>query len=230
MPISGHLTTTSVQGHSSRLRGLYAITPDWPDADRLATVVRAAVRGGASVVQVRSKQRDQALREEIGRAVLEVCRHAGALCLMNDDVELAARIGADGVHLGRDDASPAQARRSLPGGAIIGVSCYDDFTRAEAAHEADYVAFGSVFPSRVKPDAVRAPLWLFTRARQCGMNTVAIGGIGRANAASVFAAGADAVAVISDLFDPQSPGEIEQRAREIAALAATPFVPVAASG
>jgi len=224
MPISGHTVATDVQGHSSRIRGLYAVTPDWTDVERLSAAVSAALRGGANVVQVRSKQADAGLRRAIAQAALEAVRGHKALCLINDDVELAATLGADGVHLGADDGSVSAARNRLGAGAVIGVSCYDDFARTSQDPQADYVAFGSVFVSRVKPDAVRAPLSLFTRARAAGLRTVAIGGIGRANAAQVFAAGAHAVAVISDLFDAPAE-EIERRAREFTALAASNALP-----
>lgn len=195
------------------IRGLYAITPDWPDARRLHDAVAAAVRGGASAVQVRCKRTDAGLRREIASAVLAACRASGALCLINDDVGLALDLGADGVHVGATDTDPDAARRRLGAQAIVGVSCYDDFERARHQRSASYVAFGSVFPSKTKPGAVHAPLSLFARARQAGLDTVAIGGITRANASEVFSAGADAVAVISDLFDAPDPEAIEGRAR-----------------
>ncbi|MEZ5653621.1 MAG: thiamine phosphate synthase [Burkholderiaceae bacterium] len=219
MPISGHSVATNVQGIRSRIRGLYAVTPDWPDPERLSAAVSAAVRGGAGIVQIRSKQVDRHLQRAIAQAVFEACRRHGAICLVNDDVELAVELGADGVHLGADDTAPGTARARLGPAAIIGVSCYDDFSRAQRWPEADYVAFGSVFVSRVKPTAVRAPLDLFGRARAAGLCSVAIGGIDRGNAARVFAAGADAVAVISDLFEAPLE-QIEQRAAEFTTLAA----------
>jgi thiamine-phosphate pyrophosphorylase len=123
--------------------------------------------------------------------------------IVNDDIELARIVGADGVHLGRDDASIDAARAVLGAGALIGVSCYDDLSRALTAERAgaSYVAFGSFFASEVKPGAVRAPIDLLRRARMAlALPIVAIGGITADNAAQLVASGADAVAVISALF------------------------------
>jgi thiamine-phosphate pyrophosphorylase len=120
-------------------------------------------------------------------------------------------VGADGVHIGEDDGDIAAARWRLGPDRILGVSCYDDFARAETAVAAgaDYVAFGSFFASTVKPAARRADVRLLERARSLGVPVVAIGGITSENASELFAAGADAVAVISDVFD----------ARDVAAAA-----------
>ena len=130
----------------------------------------------------------------------------------------ALAIGADGVHLGRDDGDIVAARCALRG-KLIGVSCYDSVAaaRAAVAAGADYVAFGSVFPSATKPGAVRAPLGLFEEARALGVPRVAIGGITPQNAASVLKAGADALAVISALFD----APISERGREFTRLFAS---------
>ena len=120
--------------------------------------------------------------------------------IVNDDVELALAVRADGVHLGREDGDLAAARARLPG-RLLGASCYDrpELARRAVAAGADYVAFGSVFPSPTKPAADRAPLALF--ALELGVPKVAIGGITLENAPQVLAAGADCVAVITDLFD-----------------------------
>jgi thiamine-phosphate pyrophosphorylase len=122
--------------------------------------------------------------------------------IVNDDIDLALTCGADGVHLGSEDGDLAAARKRL-GDKVLGVSCYDslDAARAAVAAGADYIAFGSVFASPTKPSAVRAPLSLFAEARSLGVPMVAIGGITLENAPQLLAAGADAVAVISDLFD-----------------------------
>lgn len=182
--------------------GLYAITPDEPRWDRLRTAVEAVLAGGCGLLQYRDKI---SVPEELWRraeALLAMCRARGARLIINDDVELALRVGADGVHLGREDGLVAEARRRLGQGRLIGASCYDNFALAQAAG-ADYVAFGAVFPSSTKPGAVVAPLELFGRARrELGVPACAIGGITLANAAPVVAAGAAYVAVISDLFSP----------------------------
>jgi len=185
-------------------RGLYAITPDEPDTDRLLVLVRAALAGGAVAVQYRSKNASAALRREQARALAELCRTHGAPLIVNDDVRLAREAGADGAHLGAEDGDLADARRQLGPDRLLGASCYDrlDLAIAAKAAGADYVAFGSVFDSPTKPAAVRAPLALFAEARGAvGLPLVAIGGITPENAAAVIAAGADAVAVISAVFD-----------------------------
>ncbi len=175
-----------------KLRGLYAITPQRPDLGR----IRAALEGGVSLLQYRSKERNAAQ----ARAVLRLARSFGVPVIVNDDLELALEIGADGAHLGRDDGDLQAARNKLPG-RILGASCYNDLDLARAAVRAgaDYVAFGSVFASPTKPQAVRAPLSLFKA--DLGVPKAAIGGITLGNARAVIGAGADLLAVISDLFD-----------------------------
>jgi thiamine-phosphate pyrophosphorylase len=183
--------------------GLYAITPEDPDTERLARRVEAALSGGAALVQYRSKSAEPALQCSQARRLLEQCRRHGALLVVNDDVELALALGADGVHLGREDGDVAAARARLPATALLGVSCYDRIELATAAVDAgaDYVAFGSAFVSPTKPEAVRAAPELFVNARaRLAVPIVAIGGITPENARLVIDAGADAVAVITALF------------------------------
>ena len=185
-----------------RLRGLYAITPAAP-CGPLVELVSRAVAGGASMVQYRDKTADADQRLQEARALATLCHPAGVPLIINDDLELAARIGADGIHLGRDDCDPWEARRRLGPAAIIGVSCYADLTRASQARSvgADYVAFGRFFPSRTKPEAVQAHTELLRRARkELDLPLVAIGGITPENARSLIAAGADMVAVVDGVF------------------------------
>jgi thiamine-phosphate pyrophosphorylase len=176
-----------------KLRGLYAITPDEPG---LVDKVRQALEGGVALLQYRRKRRD--LRE--AREVAALARRHRVPLIVNDDVELALELGADGAHLGRDDGDLRAARRRL-GSRILGVSCYNDAELARRAIDAgaDYVAFGSVFASSTKPRAVRAPLALFAIALEAPL--CAIGGITLENAPQVLEAGADLLAVVSDLFD-----------------------------
>jgi thiamine-phosphate pyrophosphorylase len=176
-----------------RLRGLYAVTPEAPDA---VEKVRLALEGGVALLQYRRKRRDLAE----ARAVAALARRHGVPLIVNDDVELALELDADGVHLGRDDGDLRAARGRLEG-RILGASCYGDPELARRAVEAgaDYVAFGSVFASTTKPAAVRAPLALF--ATRLGVPLCAIGGITLENAPRVLGAGADLLAVVSDLFD-----------------------------
>jgi thiamine-phosphate pyrophosphorylase len=192
-----------------KLRGLYAVTPE--DGD-VAGKVRLALEGGVALLQYRSKTRN----EKQARAIVRLAREFDVPVIVNDDVALALQLGADGAHLGRDDGELAAARKRL-GGKLLGASCYNQFGLARAAVDAgaDYVAFGSVFASPTKPAAVRAPLGLFREARTLGVPLAAIGGITLDNAPQLIAAGADLLAVISDLFDAP---DIRQRARDYGKL------------
>lgn len=199
----------------ARLRGLYAITPASTDTEGLVRRVSECIEGGAALVQYRAKDIAPGLALTQARALLDVCRRAGVPLIVNDSMELAAAVGADGVHLGRDDATVREARICLPD-ALVGVSCYDDPERARAAGRAgaDYVGIGSVFPSTTKPGAVHAPLELLARAGAAsGLPVAAIGGITARNAASAVAAGADMLAVIAAVFDA---ADVRRAARDIA--------------
>lgn len=200
------------------LRGLYAITPDTPDTNRLIDFVRQALQGGVRVVQYRNKTADAALRRIQAEALLGLCRQRDVALIVNDDLGLALEIDAEGVHLGRDDGAIATARGCLGKDRLLGVSCYDQLQNARDAARlgADYVAFGSVFASPTKPGAVHAPLELLSEAkRELRLPVAAIGGITVANAPRVIAAGADLLAVISDLFDAP---DVAGRARAYAKL------------
>lgn len=183
------------------MKGLYAITPDVAFTDALIKMVTRALEGGATVLQYRNKSADAPLRKEQAQALLRLARSKRVPLIINDDVALAAEIDADGAHVGREDGEVAAARRHLPG-KLLGASCYASLEAATTAvaDGADHIAFGSVFASLTKPDARRAPLDLFSRARSLGVPLVAIGGISAENAPLVVAAGADCVAVITDLF------------------------------
>jgi thiamine-phosphate pyrophosphorylase len=204
---------------NSLRRGLYALTDSTliPE-DRLIPAVAAAIAGGAVLVQYRDKSGDAAKRAWEAQDLVNLCRPLGVPLIINDDVALAAAVGADGVHLGRDDGDIAAARAALGPGALIGVSCYNELERARAAEAAgaDYVAFGSFFPSSVKPGAVRAEVDLLRQARQqLNVPLVAIGGINADNGALLIEAGADLLAVISDVFGQS---DIRAAARRIAGL------------
>lgn len=184
--------------------GLYAITPQrYPDATRLACEVRAALEGGAAMVQFRDKSGDSEWREPVAITLKAACDAFGVPLIINDDVGLAAEIGAAGVHLGKGDSRVESARSALGRNLLIGVSCYDSLARARVAAEqgADYLAFGSVFPSGTKPDAVHCPLTTLTFARALGLPVVAIGGLTPDNGRAAIEAGADGLAVISAVFD-----------------------------
>lgn len=200
-----------------RISGLYALTEDISDTALLLEQVSAAVRGGARVVQYRNKSGSSTLQSEQAAQLAGLVRAAGATFIVNDSIELAARSGADGVHLGREDGEVGAARDRLGSAALIGVSCYDDLDRALAAEQAgaDYVAFGSFFPSITKPAAVRAPIELLRQAEAVlRIPIVAIGGINASNCAPLRCAGADAMAVASALFRAD---DIEAAARALLA-------------
>jgi thiamine-phosphate pyrophosphorylase len=200
--------------NTSRVAGLYAIADtQYLDDVRLALAVAEAIVGGARIIQYRDKKHGAKSRVQQASELAKLCQQHGVLFIVNDDVELAKETGADGVHLGREDASLAQAREQLGPGAIIGVSCYNELARAEAAEKqgADYVAFGRFFPSRTKPQAVQAGLDLLREAKKkLHIPVVAIGGITPENGAALIAAGADALAVIEGVF-----GQADVRAAAI---------------
>ena len=207
------------------ISGLYAITPEQPDTARLLQQVRAALAGGTSVVQYRSKSQDVALQHEQASELIALCHAFDVPLIVNDSLRLVDLIGADGVHLGREDGSVRQARIVLGAEKLIGVSCYNNLELALAAEAegADYVAFGSFFPSATKPGAVAAPLDLLQQAsRRLHVPIVAIGGITVENAPALIEAGAAAVAVISGLFDAP---DIELAARQYSQLFSRPASP-----
>ena len=189
-----------------KLRGLYAITPEGVDPAK----VRHALEGGIALLQYRNKARDVAH----AKAVMALARQYGVPVIINDDVELALELNAGGAHLGRDDGDLSSARKKLKG-RLLGASCYNDVHLAKAAiaEGADYVAFGSVYASPTKPGAVRAPLSLF--GESLGVPLCAIGGITLANAPRLIAAGADLLAVISDVFEAP---DIQARAADYGKL------------
>lgn len=196
------------------ISGLYAITPDEPDTAELLCKVRQALQGGAHVVQYRNKLADAPLRIGQAAALRTLVSEFGAVFIVNDDVELARQVDADGVHLGGEDGSVAEARMLLGAAKIVGVSCYNRAPLALQAvrQGADYVAFGAFFPSGIKPEAVRATPELLRQARhELSVPIVAIGGITAQNGAALIDAGVDALAVISALWNAS---DIERAARD----------------
>ncbi|HET7360087.1 MAG TPA: thiamine phosphate synthase [Rhodanobacteraceae bacterium] len=180
--------------------GLYVVT-DGPRGD-LLDAAAAALAGGAALLQYRDKGADRARRAAEARALQALCVRHGVPLVVNDDVALAAEVGAAGVHLGEGDADIAAARHALGAQAIIGGSCYDSIARARdlAAAGADYLAFGAFFASPTKPGARRATSTLLRQAATLGLPRVAIGGITPDNGAPLVAAGAEFLAAISAVF------------------------------
>ncbi|KIO50135.1 thiamine phosphate synthase [Nitrosospira sp. NpAV] len=184
--------------------GLYAITPEIAGTPRLITMTREILRGGARLVQYRNKIADTSLQLEQASSLAHLCRKFGIPFIVNDHLDLAVEVDADGVHVGQDDASVSDARRRLGRGKIIGVSCYNRLELAvEAEREgADYVAFGAFFVSITKPGATVAPMDLLHHAkRKLHIPIVAIGGITPNNGLALIQQGADAVAASNALFD-----------------------------
>ena len=188
------------------MRGLYAVTPDSADTEALLLKVEQALKAGVVMLQYRNKMISKDKRLLQAKELAPLARGYGVPFIVNDDVEIALAVGANGVHLGKEDGDLSAARSKLAG-RILGASCYDNLENAKSAIRAgaDYVAFGSVFPSATKPEAVRAPLSLFRN--DLGVPLCAIGGITLENAPALVAAGASLLAVISDLFDAPDIGE-----------------------
>lgn len=188
--------------------GLYGVTPDWDDLDQLRQGIEAAARGGMKVLQWRHKTCPAPRMIGMAREIKRACHANGVLLMINDHWRVAEAVGADGVHVGRDDDSPNAVRLALGPDALIGVSCYGDLDHAKEmlAQGVDYIAFGTMYASATKPHASLADHQILTQARaliaHSGSNAkvVAIGGITAENAAPLVGAGADSIAVVGGLF------------------------------
>ncbi|MDO5666962.1 MAG: thiamine phosphate synthase [Alcaligenaceae bacterium] len=206
------------QFNISFARGLYGITPEWEDRTRLLTAIKEACEGGMQVLQWRQKKRSAIEVLPLALEAKAICHQYHCQFFINDSVEFALDCGADGVHIGRDDGSVAEIRKACEAqgqNLLIGVSCYNEIELAQQAiaEGVDYLAFGALFASQVKPEAVTAPLTLFaeTKAYMQELNLtesrrpalVGIGGIDLHNARTVIEAGADSIAVISGLFESE---------------------------
>lgn len=147
--------------------GLYGVTPEWDDTDRLLAAVRLAAEGGMRALQLRRKDASPEVRAQQARALAPLCHELGVVFLVNDHWRLALDIGADGAHLGRDDGDLAEARAVAGPDFVLGASCYNELDRARQLLDAgaDYIAFGAVYVSPTKPHAVQAPLSLLAQAR-----------------------------------------------------------------
>ena len=186
--------------------GIYAITqPENKTPEQVLADVGKAIKGGIAVLQYRDKQPIDAVY--LAGALKELCHAHNIPLIINDDLQLAKYIGADGVHIGQQDSELTHAREVLGNKAIIGVSCYDSVDLALEAQQlsADYVAFGRFFPSSSKPLAAAAHIATLQAAKKSlKVPIVAIGGILPENGAVLLDAGADMLAVIGGIFN-QSP-------------------------
>lgn len=197
--------------------GLYAVTPDEDDTDRLLMLTEAVLRGGATTLQYRHKTASPELAREQASALRALTRRYGAWLVINDHVDLARSVEADGIHVGHTDQSIATLRAELGNEICLGASCYGSLERVEEMVQAgaDYVALGGFYASRVKKYPVTTPLSSIGEARRHGVPVVVIGGITADNAAPLVEAGADAIAVISGLYASPDP---EAAARRLCSL------------
>lgn len=192
------------ENKSHQLSGIYAITDERLIAEQdFNDKVEQALIGGASIIQYRDKSKDTNKRFQQAQSLRQLCQKYHALCIINDDIELAKSVNAHGVHLGKHDASPVAAREILGDEAIIGVSCYNNINLATNAekNDADYVAFGAMFSSPTKPDAVIADQNILSQAKEkISLPICVIGGINENNVFQLVQQGADMTAVISCIF------------------------------
>lgn len=202
------------------LRGLYAITDSALLAgERLLPYCEAALRGGAKILQYRDKSTDSARRLHEAQALQALCQNYGAQLIINDDLALAAELGA-GLHLGQEDGCLLDARQQLGTNVIIGITCHArlDLALQAVEQQADYIAFGRFYDSQTKPGDVLASTELLQQAQHLKRPIVAIGGITLSNGGELIQHGAAMLAVIHGLFAAESPAAVEQRARVFSAL------------
>lgn len=200
------------------MRGLYLVTPNWTDTERLLQVTAAGLRGGAVLVQYRHKEADAALRFEQASALLALCGRHRTPLVINDYLDLCLTLDADGVHLGGADGDLAYARNVLGPRKIVGASCYGDLALAAKAEQAgaSYAAFGGFYPSPVKRyDFVTQPDMLVAARAAVKLPLVVIGGMTPLNAAPLVARGAAMVAAITSVYGADAP---EDAARDLTAL------------
>lgn len=200
------------------MKGLYLVTPDWDDTQKMLAATEAGLRGGAALVQYRHKTADAALRREQATALQLLCRRYGRPFIVNDFIELCMELDADGVHVGGTDTAVAQVRAAVGPKKIVGASCYGSMQLARDAWQAgaSYVAFGGFYPSRVKKYEVTTPPFIVSQAKaEIPLPNVVIGGMTHENAAPLVAHGADMVAAISSVYMTDDP---EAAARAFVAL------------
>lgn len=200
------------------MKGLYLVTPDWDDTERLLEASESALRGGAALLQYRHKTASPELRREQAQRLQSLCKRYGRPFIINDFVDLCLALDADGIHVGGTDMAVAQVRAAVGPGTIVGASCYGSLqlARDAAAAGASYVAFGGFYPSRVKKYEVTTPPAIVAEAkRELSQPVVVIGGMTQENAQPLVAQGTDMVAVISSVYMTEDP---ERAARVFAGL------------
>ena len=185
------------------MRGLYLVTPNWDDTERLLEVTEQALQEGVALLQYRHKSADAALRREQAGALLLLARKYGVPFIINDFIELCEELDADGLHVGGTDMSVAEARARLGKQKLVGASCYGDLQLARKAQlgGASYMAFGGFYPSLVKQYPVTTdPDIVLQAKRELALPCVVIGGMTPDNAAPLVTRGADLVAAISSVY------------------------------
>jgi len=195
------------------MQGLYLVTPNWDDTERMLACTAAALDAGAAMVQYRNKDASAALRLTQGAALLALCRRYRRPLIINDHVALCLTLGADGVHVGGTDVAVGEARAALGPERLVGASCYGDLALARAAERdgASYAAFGGFYPSPVKRyDFVTEPALVSQARRDLTLPLVVIGGMTPANAAPLVARGANMVAAITSVYQAADPGAAVQ--------------------
>jgi thiamine-phosphate pyrophosphorylase len=198
----------------NKLHGLYLVTPDWDDTERLLKLTEQACRGGASLVQYRHKTASTEQRREQASALLKLCRQFAIPFIINDHIDLCLALDADGVHVGGKDLGVAQVRALIGDQKILGASCYGDWDLALSAQAAgaSYVAFGGFYPSLVKKYPVTTPVTIVQQAKaQLQVPNVVIGGMTVENSRVLVDAGADMVAAISSVYLSEDPELEAQR-------------------
>lgn len=192
------------------MNGLYIVTPDWDDTERLLSVSEQALQGGATLLQYRHKTAGPELRRTQAIALQALCRRYARPFIINDYVELCMELNADGIHVGGTDASIAAVRAAVGPDKIVGASCYGSLQLARDAHlaGASYVAYGGFYPSRVKKYPLTTSIDILAQSKaEIPLPSVVIGGMTQQNSAALVAAGADMVAAISSVYladDPQA--------------------------
>ena len=192
------------------MKGLYLVTPDWDDTDRLIAITEQALEVGAAIVQYRHKTATATLRNEQASALLALCRRHAVPLIINDHLSLCEQLDADGLHVGGTDQPVADMRARLGTGKILGASCYGDLQLAHDAANAgaSYVAFGGFYPSRVKKYEVTTPVDIVSRAKhELGLPVCVIGGMTPENSGPLVNEGADMVAAISSVYQSDAPAE-----------------------
>ena len=203
---------------TKKLSGLYAITNEnlMPE-ETFLSMAQAAISSGISLLQYRDKSINKNKRYAQATALKKLCDKHNVFFIINDDIELTIQVDADGIHIGKNDLTLERTRKQLGPNKIIGVSCYNQISLAEDAVNAgaSYIAFGSFFGSSIKPDAPNASIELISSFKKKHDTPVCcIGGITHNNYPPLINAGADMLAVISDIFCASSTTGISDRCQK----------------